>query len=62
MDTALIRVPALDATRKPFLQGPAVFRVGEVEELTNLAIFLASDASRCLTGSHIITDGGYTIQ
>jgi sorbose reductase len=60
MDTALIRIPALDAPRKPFLEGPAMFRVGEVEELTHLAIFFASDASRCLTGSDIIPDGGYT--
>ncbi|OVE81707.1 short-chain dehydrogenase [bacterium M21] len=36
-------------------------RLGDVEEIQGLVLFLASDASTYMTGSDIITDGGYTL-
>lgn len=35
-------------------------RVGEVEDVSNLVVFLASDESRFVTGSEYIIDGGLT--
>lgn len=37
-------------------------RWGEVDELGNLAVYLASDASAFITGSTIVIDGGWTAQ
>jgi len=35
-------------------------RVGEVEDLMGAALFLASDASAMVTGTHMLIDGGWT--
>ncbi|CAM1506405.1 Fc.00g060460.m01.CDS01 [Cosmosporella sp. VM-42] len=60
MDTALNRVPALDAQKKIWKSLTPQNRLGNVDELNGLCIFLASDSSRFMTGSNCIIDGGYT--
>jgi len=37
-------------------------RLGEPEEIAEVILFLASDASRFMTGSEVAVDGGYTAQ
>ena len=56
MDTALNRVPALDAQKKMWCSRTPMNRLGNVDELNNTAIFLASDASTFMTGSDIVVD------
>ena len=37
-------------------------RVGEIEDLMGPLVFLASDASAMMTGTHLIVDGGWTAE
>jgi NAD(P)-dependent dehydrogenase (short-subunit alcohol dehydrogenase family) len=37
-------------------------RVGEVADLMGPIVFLASDASALMTGTHLIVDGGWTAE
>jgi NAD(P)-dependent dehydrogenase (short-subunit alcohol dehydrogenase family) len=61
MDTALNRVPALDAQKKIWTSLTPQARLGAVDDLNGLAVFLASDASGFMTGSNVLIDGGYTL-
>lgn len=61
MDTALNKVPALDAQKKIWTGLTPQARLGNVDELNGLCIFLASDASSFMTGSNCIIDGGYSL-
>ena len=61
MDTALNRVPALDAQKTVWVDHTPLKRLGAVHELNNLAVLLASDASAFMTGSDCVIDGGYTL-
>lgn len=61
MDTALNRVPALDAQKKIWIDNTPQKRLGSVDDLNNLAVFLSSEGSSFMTGSNCIIDGGYTL-
>ncbi|WP_288260237.1 SDR family NAD(P)-dependent oxidoreductase [uncultured Prochlorococcus sp.] len=37
------------------------FGFGSLSDISNLAVFLMSDASKWITGSEIVIDGGYTV-
>lgn len=41
-----------------FLQQAPLGRIGEVEDIADACLFLASDAARWITGTHLIVDGG----
>ena len=56
MDTALNRVPQLDAQKAVWRERTPMNRLGNVDELNNLAVFLASDASTYMTGSDLLID------
>lgn len=60
MDTALNRVPALEAQKKVWCTLTPQGRLGDVDELNGLAVYLAGDGSKFMTGANIIIDGGYT--
>jgi NAD(P)-dependent dehydrogenase (short-subunit alcohol dehydrogenase family) len=51
-----------EAFKKDVLSRIKLGRVGQVDELTGAIVFLASDASRLMTGSALIVDGGWTAE
>lgn len=61
MDTALNRIGGLEAQKKFWVQNTPQKRLGAVDDLNNLAVYLASDASAFMTGNNCIIDGGYTL-
>lgn len=61
MDTALNRVPALDAQKNQWVEFTPMKRLGHVDELNNLAVYLASDGSSFMTGNDCVIDGGYCL-
>jgi len=50
-----------DALLERMLTAQPIARMGEPEDVANLALFLASDASSFCTGGVYMVDGGYTI-
>ena len=52
MDTALNRVPALEAQKQIWRSLTPQNRLGNVDELNGLCVFLASDSSSFMTGSN----------
>jgi NAD(P)-dependent dehydrogenase (short-subunit alcohol dehydrogenase family) len=43
-----------------WISGTPMKRLGEVEEIASVVLFLASDAASLMTGSIVLADGGYT--
>ncbi|MBT3700697.1 MAG: SDR family oxidoreductase [Alphaproteobacteria bacterium] len=57
------RINALDdpvQARKDFIARQPMGRLGETTEIADLALFLASDESKFITGTEMIIDGGMT--
>jgi NAD(P)-dependent dehydrogenase (short-subunit alcohol dehydrogenase family) len=48
----------VDDHRTKLLRGAALRDISSPEDVTNLAVFLASDESRTITGQSIIVDAG----
>jgi NAD(P)-dependent dehydrogenase (short-subunit alcohol dehydrogenase family) len=61
MDTALNNVPALEQQKAIWKSLTPQQRLGAVNDLNGLAVFLASDSSSFMTGSNVIIDGGYSL-
>ncbi|EMC99459.1 hypothetical protein BAUCODRAFT_29808 [Baudoinia panamericana UAMH 10762] len=61
MDTALNRVPALDAQKRIWVDHTPLKKLGAVDDLNSLAVYLASDGSSFMTGNNCLIDGGYTL-
>src|ERR1044071_7284751 len=51
-----------EAFRKEVLSKIKLGRIGQMDELTGAIVFLASDASRLMTGSALVVDGGWTAE
>lgn len=48
----------MEASTKAFMAKIPMHRMGEPDEIGTVALFLASDMSSYMTGSHIVVDGG----
>jgi NAD(P)-dependent dehydrogenase (short-subunit alcohol dehydrogenase family) len=53
-------VKSKPAMYEAWIGGTPMARLGEVEEIASVVLFLASDAASLLTGSIVLADGGYT--
>ena len=61
IDTPLNRFVESDpAMSDAWIGGTPMRRMGTVEEVASVVLFLASDASSLMTGSVVLVDGGYT--
>ena len=56
MDTELNRVPALDGQKKIWTSRTPQGRLGDIDELNGLAVYLASGASSFVTGANFVID------
>jgi NAD(P)-dependent dehydrogenase (short-subunit alcohol dehydrogenase family) len=61
MDTELNRVSKLESQKTIWRERTPMGRLGDVDELNALAVYLACDGSSFQTGSDVIIDGGYTL-
>lgn len=56
IDTVLNSPSGLDALKKLWKERTPMGRLGNEDELNNLAVYLASDASTFMTGSDLVID------
>ena len=56
MDTALNSQAKLGGLKSHWAESTPMRRLGRADELNGVAVFLASDASRFVTGAHIYVD------
>ena len=60
IDTPMIEASKADPkTMEATLARIPLHRAGQPEEVSNLVLFLASDASSYITGSTVVIDGGW---
>lgn len=59
--TELVRQEPIASMHDQWKRLTPMGRLGEVEDICGALIFLASDASRFMTGQDLIVDGGYTL-
>jgi NAD(P)-dependent dehydrogenase (short-subunit alcohol dehydrogenase family) len=60
-DTPLNRNTYTASVRAAYHERISLGRIGTPEEVADAALFLASDASRYMTGQELLVDGGLTI-
>jgi NAD(P)-dependent dehydrogenase (short-subunit alcohol dehydrogenase family) len=61
IDTPLNQTAWTADVRRVYEQRIGLHRIGTAEEVADAALFLASDASRYVTGQELVVDGGLTI-
>jgi NAD(P)-dependent dehydrogenase (short-subunit alcohol dehydrogenase family) len=61
IDTPLNATAYTPEVRRAYGERIALGRIGSAEEVADAALFLASDASRYVTGQELVVDGGLTI-
>ncbi len=61
LDERLTATGDYDTAMKAFIERQPMGRLGRPEEIAELALYLASDASRYTTGQYHAIDGGWTI-
>lgn len=61
VESVIQGTPDPDATRAAFSIAQPIGRMGEVEDIAHLVVYLASDESKFATGAPFIVDGGLSI-
>jgi NAD(P)-dependent dehydrogenase (short-subunit alcohol dehydrogenase family) len=61
IDTPLNKTAFTPEVRRVYEQRIGLHRLGTAEEVADATVFLASDASRYMTGQELVLDGGLTI-
>jgi NAD(P)-dependent dehydrogenase (short-subunit alcohol dehydrogenase family) len=61
VDTPLNATAYTPEVRRTYEQRIALGRIASAEEIADVVLFLASDASRYVTGQELVVDGGLTI-
>ena len=61
IDTPMARSSGDVAAHQPFVEHTPMKRMGQPEDIGDVAVWLASEGARFITGQSILVDGGYTI-